>query len=202
MSDPQSESGRSIGVVLSLPDGWVELPPVGSRGGMLRRDPYEQIARRLIAGGAVVPALLRSTRNYLERVAPREQAQIAGAAIVAASTADDAVLAAYAVFVRTREPGTPAGVEGLSQWVARPGPADSGPRVVRTVDLPVGPAVRGQWHQGLGDQAREVVQHWVDLEDRGIILLLTGYADSDTQRDRLVADFDAIAAGLRLVNDG
>ena len=70
MSDPQSESGRSIGVVLSLPDGWVELPPVGTRGGMLRRDPYEQIARRLIAGGAVVPALLRSTRNYLERVAP------------------------------------------------------------------------------------------------------------------------------------
>src|ERR1700735_1189942 len=62
-----------IQVTLSWPEGWVELPRPGSRGGILRRDPYLTIARHLVAAGAVVPALLRPTRDYLERVAPREE---------------------------------------------------------------------------------------------------------------------------------
>ena len=63
-------SGESeLTVSFDLPPGWVRVPANGRPGGLLRRNPYESLARRLVAGK------IRNQRTLLQRnhVEPRAE---------------------------------------------------------------------------------------------------------------------------------
>jgi hypothetical protein len=181
-----------VRVGLELPAGWVELPAPGRRRGVFRRDPFAALAQQLIDSGAVVPALARSTRNYLERVAPTGERHVAGAALVRATNADDAVLASYGVFCARSDSGVAPVGEGLTAWLSKR-TADLGE--LSPVELRLGPAVRREFTGAPSSYGPSlVVQHWVHLPEQELMVLLTG----ESADHSLVSDFDAIAAGVAL----
>ena len=74
-------------VTLTLPPGWVALPPSDAPSkGLLRRDPLEVLAREIVSSGAVVPALLGPTRDHLLRMAQADPNALGVATYIAAPT--------------------------------------------------------------------------------------------------------------------
>lgn len=186
-------------VLLHLPAGWFEVPPAGSpRKGLLRMDPYESVARRIVSSGAVAGPLVLRVRDYLRMVASADPSLLAQACRVEAPSADRVRIANIFVLgpvtVDRRPDGSPD-LEQMAAGAARVRPEDPA-SVVERQDLPWGPALRSEYRSG---EARHV--GWWAWSDRlGAALVVQGGVteDSGIGSADLWAEIAAMASTLEV----
>lgn len=187
-----------LAVSFDLPPGWVRLPSPGERGtGLLRRDPFEVLARRLVSSGAVIKPLVRSTAAYLERVANADPGALGVATLVRAPSREEHTFVTFAVF-----PGPPVGDAPLEELAARPGDGRESVHLVETVDLPWGRAARATYTRARmgGGEPRPFVQYWVAPEghDRVVIALGDVDAPAGAPVEQLLSDIDSLVRTLTI----
>lgn len=189
-------SGDSkLAVSFDLPPGWVELPSPSQRGrGLLRRSPYESLARRLVSSGAVIKPLVGATARYLERVAAADPTALAVATLVQAPSREEHTFITFVVF-----PGPPAGVTPLEELAARRGDGSESEHQVRAVDLPWGRAARATYTRSFPDGGEQpFVQYWVEAEglDQVVITLGDIEAPPGASIDAYISDIDGLTRTL------
>ena len=187
-----------LAVQLTLPTGWIELPPPGrAANGLLRRNPYRVLARQLVASGAVLKPLAAATAAYLERVAAADTALLALATFVRAPSRDEHTFVTFAVF-----PGPPAGDATLEDLAARKGDPRESDHAVEKVQLPWGPAARATYTRARSDggEPKPFVQYWIDPTGADRLVVAVGDVDVTDPRsvDAHISDIDALARTLTL----
>ncbi len=193
-------SGKSdIAVSFDLPPGWIELPTPGPRpGGLLRRNPYEALARRLASTGAIINQLVRATAAYLERVAAADPGALGIATYVEARNREEHTFATFAVL-----PGPAAGGSPLEELASRRADPRESDHTVEPVDLPWGKASRASYTrprlQGEGEP-RPFVQYWAAPEGQDQLLILLGDVDAPTGApvEAFISDIDRLARTLTI----
>jgi hypothetical protein len=185
-------------VSFRLPAGWIELPPPGGRPtGLLRRSPYEKLARQLVSSGAVIKPLTSATAAYLEQVASADPGVVGIATYVRALSREEHTFATFAVF-----PGPRSGARPLEDLAAGRGDQKESDHVVENVDLPWGRAARASFtrEQNPGDEPQPFVQYWVEAANLGELVILNGDVDvpAGAAVDPLVSDIDALARTLTI----
>jgi hypothetical protein len=203
---PVPDTGDStLAVRFDLPRGWVELPAPGQRPqGLLRRSPYELLARRLVANGSVTRTMTEPTAAYLERVASADPGVIGIATYIEVPSRNRHTFVTFAVF-----PGPKPDLDGdadgevLAELAARPGDDRESPRVVEPAELPWGRAARATYTRdrpgGWGDP-RPFVQYWVQPHGIDHLVILLGDVDAppDEPTDAHISDIDSLARTLWL----
>ncbi len=170
-------SGRpELTVSFDLPTGWVELPAPGERGkGLLRRDPFEALARQLVSSGSVIKPLLHATAAYLERVASADPGALKVATLVRAPSRKEHTFVTFAVFG-----GPPVGEAPLEEMAARRGDGRESDHHVESVDLPWGRAARATYTRERmgGGEPRPFVQYWVAPYGHDHVVIALGDIDA------------------------
>lgn len=193
-------SGKSdIAVAFDLPPGWIELPPPGDRPtGLLRRNPYEVLARRLASTGAVTKQLVRATTAYLERVATADPGVLGIATFVQAPNRDEPTFVTFAVFQ-----GPAADGQSLEELASRRGDPLESEHTVEPVYLPWARAARASYTrprlQGTAEP-RPFVQYWAAPEGNDRIVILLGDVDAPagTPVEGFISDIDRLARTLTI----
>ncbi len=192
-------AGRSApSVAFKLPAGWVELPSPSDRpAGLLRRNPYETIARRLVASGAVIKPLTAATAAYLERIATADPGVLAIATFVRALNREEHTFVTVAVF-----PGPRVGSAPLSELAARRADGRESEHQVEMVELPWGRAARASFTRSRlqGGEPRPFLQYWVEASGLDDMVVITGDVDAPTGAapEPLISDIDALIRTLTI----
>jgi hypothetical protein len=187
-----------LSVSFQLPRGWIELPPPGQKpGGLLRRNPYEVLARQLVGAGAVIKPLTNATAAYLERVAAADPGVLGIASYVQALNREEHTFVTFAVFQGPR-----IGSADIEELAARRNDSREGEHSVEQVDLPWGRAARASFTRTRtrGGEPRPFVQYWVEASDLDHLIIVTGDVDAPAGStvDHLISDIDSLARTLAI----
>ncbi|HET6966189.1 MAG TPA: hypothetical protein VFH58_15540 [Acidimicrobiales bacterium] len=188
----------TLNVSLELPEGWIELPAPGGRGkGLLRRDPFEALARQLVSSGAVIKPLLRPTASYLERVASADPGALKVATLVRAPSREEHTFVTFAVF------GGPLVAEApLEEMATRRGDERESEHEVEPVDLPWGRAARATYTRDRmdGGEGRPFVQYWVAPSGHDHVIIVLGDIDAPDGApvDAYLSDIDSLVRTLTI----
>jgi hypothetical protein len=198
---------RSLQVTFTLPGGWVRLPEPGAKPkGLLRRDPFEVLARDIVASGAVIAPLVNPTRDYLRQMARADPDALGVACHIAAPSRTENTFANVVIVGPVRVPQGPDGdvdwdeVDGLAATAAR---GDS-PHSTARVQLPWGRAVKGTWTRTRSAEnlanVKHVVAYWAVSDDLGTMITVQGDVSTDRPGDleQVLSDIDAIAVSVQL----
>lgn len=191
-------SGESeLTVSFDLPPGWVRVPANGRPGGLLRRNPYESLARRLVASGAVTKALAPAIASHLERVASADPDVLGIATFVRATSREEHTIVTFAVFLGPRTPEEP-----LEELAARRGDPRESLHRVESRELPAGPAARAAYSRPRlqGGEARPFVQYWVAPAAYNQLVIALGDIDAPAGApvEAFVSDIDKLAESLTI----
>ena len=194
-------------VALSLPAGWVRLPEPGARPkGLLRRDPFEVLAREFVSSGGVIAPLVQPTRDYLRRMAEADPGALGVACHIAAPNRTENTFANVVVIGPVRVPQLPGGGvdwDEVTSLAARPAPGDS-PHATERAELPWGSAVKATWTRSRSAEnlanVKHVVAYWVVSEALGAVITVQGDVSADRPGDleQALSDIDAIAVSVEV----
>jgi len=198
---------RTVQVAFTLPSGWVQLPEPGAKPkGLLRRDPFEALAREIVASGAVIAPLVNPTRDYLRRMAEADPGALGVVCHIAAPSRTENTFANVIVVGPVRVPERPGGGidwDEVTDLAARPGPEDS-THAAEQVQLPWGSGVKARWTRKRGAEnlanAKHVVAYWVVADDLGALITVQGDVSTDRppELEQILSDIDAIAVSLKV----
>lgn len=208
MTGPAGPAGpTTLQAAFTLPAGWVRLPAADARPkGLLRRDPFEVLAREIVGSGAVIPDLLEPTRDYLRHMAQLDPEALGVACHIAAPSRTENTFANVVVVGPASVPHQSDGEvdwDELTRLAASPGPHDEA-RATERVQLPWGPAVKATWTRSRGaDNLRnpkQVVGYWVIADTLGALITVQGdvSADASGEVGRILSDIDAIAVSVQV----
>lgn len=181
-----------------MPPGWVELPSPGQKpAGLLRRNPYEVLARRLAASGAVIKPLIGATTAYLERVASADPGVLGIATYIQALNREEHTFVTFAVFQ-----GPAVGSADIEDLANRRNDPREGEHTVDTVELPWGRAARASFSRARmqGGEPRPFVQYWAEPTGLDHLIILTGDIDAPTGAavEGLISDIDTLARTMTI----
>jgi hypothetical protein len=198
---------KALHVEFTLPSGWVRLPEPGAKPkGLLRRDPFEALARDIVSSGAVIAPLVDPTRDYLRQMAHADPDALGVACHIAAPNRTENTFANVVIVGPVRVPQGPGGDvdwDEVTSLAARPAPGDS-PHSTAQVQLPWGGAVKAAWTRSRGAEnlvnAKHVVAYWAVSDDLGTMVTVQGDVSTDRPGDleQALSDIDAIAVSVQL----
>jgi hypothetical protein len=184
---------------LNLPPGWVLVPPPGGRPqGLLRRDPYERLARRLVSSGAVIKGMADPTAAYLSRVAVADPTALVRAAYIEVPGRHEHTFVTFGVF-----PGPPDGAE-LMELAGRRGDSRESERTVEAVRLPWAWGARAYYTRNRsagGYDPRPIVQYWLRPDGLGRLLMALGDIDAPPEAplDARISEIDQLTRTMKVV---
>ena len=187
-----------LAVELDLPPGWLELPAPGERPqGLLRRSPYEKLARRLVSEGAVIKPLAGPTAAYLERVAAADPEVLGLAVFIEVPSREHHTFITFVVF-----PGLPAAGLDLEDLAARRGDSRESQHTVEAVDLAWASAARAAYTRPRADGPGEhpFVQYWLHPHRTGQLIIALGDVDAPPEApvDAYISDIDRLVRTMRV----
>jgi hypothetical protein len=189
-----------------LPVGWVRLPPPDARPkGMLRRDPFELLARQLVTGGAVIETMTEAAAQYIRRIASADPAALAVASLIQVPSREDHTFVNFAVFAASPAPIGPDGdraVERMRELAGRKGSESESHHRVEPVELPWGRGARSTWTRPRRGEpgVREFIGFWVIPNGIGSLITMLGDISAGATADpgRIVDDIDGLARSIRI----
>lgn len=211
-ASPGNEPARNPPrVTLTLPWGWVDVPPPNApRRGLLKRDPFEVLAREFVASGAVIRPLLRPTRDYLHRIAQADPNPLRLAAHIAAPTRTDTTFANVLVLGPVLVPrlgGGDVDWDEISRRAALPAASRAGGKAcgVERVSVPWGAAVKVSWTPNRGTEGpaptTRAVGYWVLPNHLASLIVIHGdvSAGSTDESCRLLSEIDAMVMSMTVL---
>lgn len=189
---------KPLTVSFQLPPGWVELPPPGQKpSGLLRRNPYQVLARQLVSSGAVIKPLTTPVAAYLERVASADPGVLGVASYVQALNREEHTFVTFAAFHGPR-----VGSADIQELAGRQNDPREGEHAVDRVVLPWGRGARASFTRARmhGGDPRPFVQYWVEPDGQDQLIIVTGDIDAPQGApvDHLISDIDTLTRTLAI----